>query len=109
MTALVTPMRDGKVDFEAYTKLVEWQITSGIDALVAVGTEHEVREAIRTLVPEYSEFTPRVPFADVEVPVGTTGTGVAATIRRATAPASGPVGNPLEQGKAPAVNIVRAS
>jgi FlaA1/EpsC-like NDP-sugar epimerase len=80
-----------------------------IDALVAVGTEHEVREAIRTLVPEYSEFTPRVPFADVEVPVGTTGTGVAATIRRATAPASGPVGNPLEQGKAPAVNIVRAS
>jgi 4-hydroxy-tetrahydrodipicolinate synthase len=41
MTALVTPMRDGKVDFEAYTKLVEWQITSGIDALVAVGTTGE--------------------------------------------------------------------
>lgn len=41
MTALVTPMRDGKVDFEAYTKLVEWQIASGIDALVAVGTTGE--------------------------------------------------------------------
>jgi 4-hydroxy-tetrahydrodipicolinate synthase len=41
MTALVTPMRDGKVDFDAYTKLVEWQITSGIDALVAVGTTGE--------------------------------------------------------------------
>ncbi|HUQ04285.1 MAG TPA: 4-hydroxy-tetrahydrodipicolinate synthase [Kofleriaceae bacterium] len=41
MTALVTPMRDGKVDFEAYTKLVEWQIQSGIDALVAVGTTGE--------------------------------------------------------------------
>lgn len=41
MTALVTPMRDGKVDFDAYTRLVEWQITSGIDALVAVGTTGE--------------------------------------------------------------------
>jgi 4-hydroxy-tetrahydrodipicolinate synthase len=41
MTALVTPMRDGKVDFDAYTKLVEWQIASGIDALVAVGTTGE--------------------------------------------------------------------
>ena len=72
-----------------------------MEALVAVGTEHEVREAIRTLVPEYSEFTPRVPFADVEVPLGTTGV---AAIRRATAP----VANPLETGMTP-VNIVRAS
>jgi len=41
MTALVTPMRDGAVDYEALTNLVEWQIASGIDGLVAVGTTGE--------------------------------------------------------------------
>jgi 4-hydroxy-tetrahydrodipicolinate synthase len=41
MTALVTPMRDGKVDYDALAKLVEWQIASGIDGLVAVGTTGE--------------------------------------------------------------------
>ncbi len=38
MTALVTPMRDGAVDYDALTQLVEWQIASGIDAIIAVGT-----------------------------------------------------------------------
>jgi 4-hydroxy-tetrahydrodipicolinate synthase len=41
MTALVTPLRNGAVDYDALTRLVEWQITSGIDALVAVGTTGE--------------------------------------------------------------------
>ncbi|MBK9037390.1 MAG: 4-hydroxy-tetrahydrodipicolinate synthase [Myxococcales bacterium] len=41
MTALVTPMRDGAVDYAALTQLVEWQIASGIDAIVAVGTTGE--------------------------------------------------------------------
>ncbi|MEZ4404048.1 MAG: 4-hydroxy-tetrahydrodipicolinate synthase [Kofleriaceae bacterium] len=41
MTALVTPMRDGAVDYPALTQLIEWQIASGIDGLVAVGTTGE--------------------------------------------------------------------
>lgn len=41
MTALVTPMRDGQVDYDALGKLVDWQIASGIDGLVAVGTTGE--------------------------------------------------------------------
>jgi 4-hydroxy-tetrahydrodipicolinate synthase len=41
MTALVTPFKHGKVDFDALGTLVEWQIESGIDALVAVGTTGE--------------------------------------------------------------------
>lgn len=41
LTALVTPFRDGAVDYEALTRLVEWQIESGIDGLVAVGTTGE--------------------------------------------------------------------
>ena len=41
MTALVTPMRDGGVDFDALGALVEDQIAAGIDGLVAVGTTGE--------------------------------------------------------------------
>jgi 4-hydroxy-tetrahydrodipicolinate synthase len=41
-TALVTPFRsDGSVDEETLTKLVEWQIDSGIHFLVACGTTAE--------------------------------------------------------------------
>ena len=41
MTALVTPMRDGQVDYDALSRLVEWQIQDGVDGLVAVGTTGE--------------------------------------------------------------------
>jgi 4-hydroxy-tetrahydrodipicolinate synthase len=41
MTALVTPMRDERVDFEALSNLVEDQIAAGIDGLIAVGTTGE--------------------------------------------------------------------
>lgn len=41
MTALVTPMRDERVDYDALTRLVEWQITEGVHGLVAVGTTGE--------------------------------------------------------------------
>src|SRR5215510_323742 len=41
MTALVTPFRDGRLDLDALTRLVEWQIESGVDGLVAVGTTGE--------------------------------------------------------------------
>jgi hypothetical protein len=38
-----------------------------ISTLLADGTELEVREALRSLVPEYCAYMPRAPFADVEV------------------------------------------
>lgn len=41
LTALVTPFRDGAVDYDALTRLVDWQIECGIDGLVAVGTTGE--------------------------------------------------------------------
>lgn len=40
-TALITPMRDGAVDEEAFRRLVEWQIAEGTDGLVPVGTTGE--------------------------------------------------------------------
>lgn len=41
LTALVTPFKGGKVDFETLAKLVDWQIENGVDGLVAVGTTGE--------------------------------------------------------------------
>lgn len=41
MTALITPLRDGKVDYDTLTKLIEHQIAGGIDGIVAVGTTGE--------------------------------------------------------------------
>lgn len=41
MTALVTPMRDGRIDEAALEALVEAQIAAGIDALVPCGTTGE--------------------------------------------------------------------
>jgi len=78
-----------------------------IDALVAVGTDQEVREAIRALVPEYAEFAPRVPLADVEMPISTT--GAVAAFRRAAPLVVSPVGKPLETGMTAAANVARAS
>jgi 4-hydroxy-tetrahydrodipicolinate synthase len=40
-TALITPFRNGKVDFEKYGELIDWQIEKGIDAIVTCGTTGE--------------------------------------------------------------------
>ena len=40
-TALVTPFKNGEVDYEALDRLVEDQVSRGINALVAVGTTGE--------------------------------------------------------------------
>ncbi len=41
MTALITPFKNGRVDEKALRHLVDWQITSGTDALVPCGTTGE--------------------------------------------------------------------
>ena len=40
-TALITPLNEKGIDFEAYGRLIDWQIDQGIDALVVVGTTGE--------------------------------------------------------------------
>lgn len=40
-TALITPMRDGAVDGDAFQKFVDWQISEGSHGLVPVGTTGE--------------------------------------------------------------------
>lgn len=40
-TALITPFKNGKIDYVAMGKLVEWQIKNGVDGLVVCGTTGE--------------------------------------------------------------------
>ena len=40
-TALVTPFRGNRVDFDALEGLIDWQIESGVDALIVLGTTGE--------------------------------------------------------------------
>ena len=41
ITALITPFREGRLDEEAFTRLVDWQIVQGTHGLVPVGTTGE--------------------------------------------------------------------
>ena len=40
-TAIITPLNENGIDFDAFGRLVEWQIAEGIDAIVAAGTTGE--------------------------------------------------------------------
>ena len=40
-TALITPFREGVIDYEALSSMIEWQIREGIDALLVAGTTGE--------------------------------------------------------------------
>lgn len=65
-TALITPMKDGCVDYKALGELIDWQIENGIDALVIAGTtgegstltDEEHREVLRF---SYERAAKRVP------------------------------------------------
>ncbi|MCQ2440415.1 MAG: 4-hydroxy-tetrahydrodipicolinate synthase [Clostridia bacterium] len=39
--AIITPFKDGKIDFDAYGKYIDWLIDNNIDAIVTVGTTGE--------------------------------------------------------------------
>ena len=57
-TAIITPFRNGQIDYEAFARLINWQVEQGIDAIVVCGTtgeastltDEEHREAIRFAV-----------------------------------------------------------
>ena len=65
-TAIITPMKNGEVDFDALRRLVDFQIDNGIDALVAAGTtgesstltDDEHVEVIKTVVKQAAGRVP---------------------------------------------------
>ena len=80
--ALITPFHDGAIDYVALTRLIELQIASGSDAIVALGTTGEAstlsaderEEAIRFIVERVSERIPVI--------VGTGGNNTEEVIER---------------------------
>ena len=65
-TAIVTPFKNGEVNYDMYGTLIDWQIEQGIDAIVTVGTtgegptltHEEHREVIRYCVEKVAHRVP---------------------------------------------------
>ena len=65
-TAIVTPLTKDGIDYEQYGRLIEWQISEGIDAIVTVGTtgegstltDEEHKEAIKFCVEKVAGRVP---------------------------------------------------
>ena len=65
-TAIVTPFKNGEVDYDMYGTFIDWQIEQGIDAIVTVGTtgegptltHEEHREVIRYCVEKVAHRVP---------------------------------------------------
>ena len=68
LVALVTPLADGQVDYETLRELVDFQVSSGTDGIVPVGTtgesptltHDEHRQVIRVVVEEVAGRVPVV-------------------------------------------------
>ena len=61
-TALVTPLRNGSVDADAYRRLIDDQFSQGIDGVVPVGTTGESPTVSYQVQPEATPH-PVVPSA----------------------------------------------
>ena len=67
-TALITPITETGVDYEAFGRLIDWQIDSGIDALVIAGTtgegstlsDDEHREVLRYAIERIAGRVPAI-------------------------------------------------
>jgi 4-hydroxy-tetrahydrodipicolinate synthase len=64
--AIVTPFKDGRVDFSSLGRLIDWQISQDIDAIVVCGTTGEAstlndEEHIQTVQFAIDQVNGRVP------------------------------------------------
>ncbi len=70
-TALVTPMTPSGVDYKSFERLINWQIDSGIDALVICGTTGESSTLSDTEHRQVLEFAIKVAGGRVPMIAGT--------------------------------------
>lgn len=83
-TALATPMRlDGAIDFDAYGRLIDWQIESGVAGLVACGTTGESATMTEEEHRQVISFTVRRAAGRVPVIAGTGGNCTAKAVAMA--------------------------
>lgn len=56
-TAIITPFKNGKIDYEAYGKILEFQIAGGVNAIVVCGTTGEAATLTDVEHREIIEYT----------------------------------------------------
>lgn len=81
-TALVTPFRGNRVDFDALEGLIDWQIEEGVDALVILGTTGEPSTITDAERPAIIECTVARAGQKVPVIVGTGSNDTKTAIRQ---------------------------
>lgn len=69
-TALVTPMRAGGVDYPALRKLIEFQLSAGVSALVVCGTTGEAPTLCAEERRRITEFTAKIVSGKIPVIAG---------------------------------------
>lgn len=70
-TALITPFCEDGIDYESFGKLIDWQIDSGVNALVVAGTTGEASTLTDEEHIEVIEFAVKKAFGRVPVVAGT--------------------------------------
>lgn len=81
-TALVTPFKRGFVDFDALKNLIEYQISSNVDFIVAMGTTGESVTLSDTEIDQIVRFTVQTVNGRLPVVVGMGGNNTAALIEK---------------------------
>ena len=82
-TALLTPFRNGRIDYPAFGRLIDFQLENGISALVACGTTGEPATMTDEEWESAVAFTVQQAKGRVPVIAGTGGNNTQAVIRKA--------------------------
>ena len=82
-TALLTPFRNGRIDYPAFGRLIDFQLENGISALVACGTTGEPATMTDEEWESAVAFTVKQAKGRVPVIAGTGGNNTQAVIRKA--------------------------
>ena len=78
--AIVTPFKEGKVDFEKMTELIEWHVAEGTDAIIVAGTTGESATLSKAEKLELFRLAMKVADGRIQIIAGTGSYNTADTI-----------------------------
>lgn len=82
-TALITPFKNGQIDYDAYSALLEQQLNGGIAALVVCGTTGEASTMSEKEQYDLVDYTLKIVDGYIPIIVGTGGNNTAEVIKKA--------------------------